>query len=146
MLQGCASITALADEGEVFSQNGHRPSRAERLESMRGVSSQSRKAEKMHVSPRYEGEVNAGVQRRRVDKDEETAMFGEKTGERYANLYPDNWKQQSPAPEPHSRPLWPGPLQPGQRGRVMKAKKEKKKRGVGGRVWKCQWHPCGVCD
>lgn len=71
------------------------------------------------------------MQRRRVDKDEETAMFGEKTGERYANLYPDNWKQQSPAPEPHSRPLWPGPLQPGQRGRVMKAKKEKKKGGGG---------------
>lgn len=39
-----------------------------------------------------------------VDKDEETAMFGERTGESNANLYPGNWKQHSPAPELHSGP------------------------------------------
>lgn len=40
----------------------------------------------------------------RVDRDEETAMFGERTGESDANLYHANWKQKSPAPEPHSQP------------------------------------------
>lgn len=54
------------------------------------------------------GAIQAGGQRQsevwRVDKDEETAMFGERTGESDANLYPANWKQQTPAPEPHSRP------------------------------------------
>lgn len=70
------------------------------------------------------GAIQAGGQRQsevwRVDKDEETAMFGERTGESDANLYPTNWKQQSPAPEPHSRPC--GQCQaPGQRGRVMRA-------------------------
>jgi len=44
----------------------------------------------------------------RVDKDEETAMFGERR-ESVPNLYPANWKQQSPAPEPHSGPAWPSP-------------------------------------
>lgn len=39
-----------------------------------------------------------------VNKDEETAMFGETTGESDANLYRPNWKQQTSAPEPHSRP------------------------------------------
>lgn len=59
------------------------------------------------------GAIQAGGQRQsevwRVDKDEETAMFRERTGESDANLYPANWKQQSPAPEPHSRALWPMP-------------------------------------
>lgn len=54
------------------------------------------------------GVIQVGGQRQsevwRVDKDEETAMFGERTGVSNANLYPTNWKQQSPAPEPHSRP------------------------------------------
>lgn len=54
------------------------------------------------------GVIQAGGQRQsgvwRVDRDEETTMFGERTGESNANLYPANWKQQSPAPEPHSRP------------------------------------------
>lgn len=31
-------------------------------------------------------------------------MFGERTGESDANLYPTNWKQQIPAPELHSGP------------------------------------------
>lgn len=59
------------------------------------------------------GAMQAGGQTQnevwRVDRDEETAMFGERTGESDANLYPANWKQQSPAPEPHSRrcgPRW----------------------------------------
>lgn len=59
------------------------------------------------------GVIQGGGQRQsevcRVDKDEETAMFGERTGESDANLYYANWKQQSPAPEPHSRASWPAP-------------------------------------
>lgn len=39
-----------------------------------------------------------------VNKNEETKMFGKGTGKSDANLYPANWKQQSPAPEPHSQP------------------------------------------
>ena len=53
------------------------------------------------------GVMQAGGQRQsevcRVDEDEETAMFGERTRESDANLYPANWKQQSLAPEPRSR-------------------------------------------
>lgn len=54
-----------------------------------------------------------------VDKDEETAMFGERTAESDVNIYPSNWKQQSPAPEAHS---WPDGQHHGQRGRVMRAR------------------------
>lgn len=50
------------------------------------------------------GEVRGRAKWSEVDRDEETAMFGERTGECDANLYPANWKQHSPAPEPHSRP------------------------------------------
>lgn len=50
-------------------------------------------------------EIQAGGQRQRevwkVDEDEETAMFGERTD---ANLYLANWNQQRPTPEPHSGP------------------------------------------
>lgn len=51
-------------------------------------------------------EIRAGGQRQRevwkVDEDEETAMFGERTRQTDANLCLANWKQQRPAPEPHS--------------------------------------------
>ena len=50
------------------------------------------------------GEVSIGVKCGGVDRDEETAMFGERTAESHANLYPGNWKQHRPAPEPHSEP------------------------------------------
>lgn len=52
------------------------------------------------------GAIQAGGQSRseawRVDRDEETAMFGERTEQSSANLYEANWKQQSRAPEAHS--------------------------------------------
>lgn len=67
------------------------------------------------------GEVRGRSKCSGVDKDEETTMFGERTGESDANLYPANWKQRSPAPEPHSRSCGLCGPGPGRRGRVMRA-------------------------
>lgn len=67
------------------------------------------------------GEVSARAKCGGVDRDGETAMFGERTEESNANLYPGNWKQHSSAPETHSGAQWPV-LELEQRGRVMRAR------------------------
>ena len=46
----------------------------------------------------YRREVRGRVKCSGVNENEETKMFGKGTGKSDANLYPANWKQQSPAP------------------------------------------------